>query len=328
MKNLLTMGFVQSDKPFERRIAILPEDLKNIRCRGQLYFETGYGNDFHISDQAYADFGCHIVSRQNALLQDVICDTKIGEATYLPQLKEHTQLFGWIHAGADKGLTNLLVEKKFTCYAWEEMYEDERHVFWRNNQIAGAGGVLNAMQYSGFLPYGLRAGIIGRGDTALGAYHMLSNLGADANLYSRRQEALFKKELPLMDMIVMAVRWDTQRRDYLISKEERKLLKPNAIIIDISDDVDGAIEKSISTTIAAPVYFRENILIYSVCNVPSIFYKTSTPGISHAVSPYIDAVLSQSIGKTLKDALIIDNGQILDERINTQQDRLQCEVQL
>lgn len=94
MKDLLTMGFVRSDKPFEKRIAILPKDLKHVRYCGQLYFEKGYASDFHIDDQEYIDFGCHIVSRKDALLQDVICDTKIGEATYLPQLKEHTQLFG------------------------------------------------------------------------------------------------------------------------------------------------------------------------------------------------------------------------------------------
>lgn len=223
-------------------------------------------------------------------------------------------------------MTDLLTERKFTCFAWEDMYEDERHVFWRNNQIAGAGGVMNAMQYSGFLPYGLCAGIIGRGDTALGAYHMLANLGADAAMYSRKQEALFKKELPSMDIIVMAVRWDTERKDYLISKEDRKLLKQNAIIIDISDDVDGAIEKSISSTIASPIYYRENILIYSVCNVPSIFYQTSTIGVSHAISPYIDELLCQSPGKTLKDALIIKNGSIFDERINAQQNRLRSVV--
>lgn len=321
MDNFLTMGFVRSDKEYEKRIAILPEDLPNVKNCEQLYFEEGYGKDFCLDDQTYSDAGCHVVSREEALMQDIICDTKIGEASYLSQLKEHVQLFGWIHAGADRALTNLLLDKKFTCFAWEDMYENGRHIFWRNNQIAGGGGVLNAMQYTGFLPYGLRAGIIGRGDTAIGAYHMLANLGADITVYNRKQEALFKKELPDMDIIVMAVRWDTQRKDYLISNEDRKNMKQDAIIIDISDDVDGAIERSISTSIAKPVYYRENILTYSVCNVPSIFYKTSTHGNSHIIAPYIDELLCQSIGATLKEALIAKNGIILDERINKQQNR-------
>lgn len=321
MDRLLTMGFVRSDKLYEKRISILPEDLLQVRNCGQLYFEEGYGLDFHIKDQEYKEAGAHIVSRKEALMQDIICDTKIGEASYLNQLKEHTQLFGWIHAGADPALTELLVDKKFTCFAWEDMYENERHIFWRNNQIAGGGGVLNAMQYCGFLPYGLRAGIIGRGDTAIGAYHMLSSLGADVSIYSRKQEVLFKKELSDMDIVVMAVRWDTQRKDYLISSEDRRKMKADAIIIDISDDVDGAIEQSISTTIAAPVYHRENILTYSVCNVPSIFYKTSTRGISHAVLPYIDELVSGVTGSTLQKALIAKDGVILDERINRQQNR-------
>lgn len=322
MDNLLTMGFVRSDKKYEKRIAILPKDLLHVKYCEQLYFEEGYGKDFYVDDQAYIDAGSHIVSRKDALMQDIICDTKIGEAAYLSQLKEGTQLFGWIHAGADRTLTDLIIDKKFTCFAWEDMYENERHIFWRNNQIAGGGGVLNAMQYSGFLPYGLRAGVIGRGDTAIGAYHMLANLGADITLYNRRQEELFKKELPDMDIIVMAVRWDTQRKDYLISSEERRKMKPDAIIIDISDDVDGAIEQSISTTIAEPVYRRENILTYSVCNVPSIFYKTSTRGISRAIILYIDELVSQSVDSTLQGALIAKNGTIFDERINKQQNRI------
>lgn len=319
MDNLRTMGFVRSDKKYEKRIAILPEDLSQVKYCEQLYFEEGYGGDFYVDDQAYADAGAHIVPREDALAQDIICDTKIGEAAYLSRLKEHTQLFGWIHAGADRILTDILIDKKFTCYAWEDMYESERHIFWRNNQIAGGGGVLNAMQYSGFLPYGLHAGIIGRGDTAIGACKMLTGLGADTTLYSRKQEALFKKELPVMDIIVMAVRWDTGRKDYLISGEDRRKMKADAIIIDISDDVDGAIEHSISTTIADPVYRCENILTYSVCNVPSIFYKTSTIGISHALIPYIDQLVSRSADSTLQAALIAENGKILDGRIAKQQ---------
>lgn len=321
MEKLLTIGFVKSEKAYEKRIAVLPCDIKNIVHRECLYFERGYALDFFIDDKEYESLGCHIVDKQEALQQDIICDTKIGEATYLKDLKDETIIFGWIHAAANQNLTNLLVEKKMTCYAWEDMYEDQRHIFWENNRIAGAGGVLNALQYCGFLAQGCQAGIIGRGDTAMGAYQILSQLGANARLYNREQEHLFKKELKQFDIIVMAVRWDTMRDDYLISIDDFHKIKKSAIIVDVSDDVDGAIQNSVSTTIKKATYFREERMVYSVGNVPSIFFKTATQGISKAIIDYLDVLIEQRDNEVLNQSLIINHGEIIDQRISNYQSK-------
>lgn len=50
-----------------KRIAILPEDLKSVKHCEQLYFESGYGKDFLIEDACYETYGCHIVSKEEAL---------------------------------------------------------------------------------------------------------------------------------------------------------------------------------------------------------------------------------------------------------------------
>lgn len=321
MNKLRTMAFLRSEKQYEKRIAILPEDMSDIRNLDRLYFETGYGKDFYVDDDAYRSLGCHVVSKDEALQQDIICDTKIGEASYLAKIEDGKTLVGWIHAGADRGLTDVLLQKHHTCYAWEDLYDSQRHLFWQNNQIAGAGGVMNALQYTGFLPYGMQAGVIGRGDSAAGASYMLHNLGAQVRQYSRKQEALFMKELPMLDIIVMAIRWDTERADYIISSQCRKKLKKNAVIIDISDDVDGAIEHSISTSIKEPIYYLDNILVYSVCNVPSIYYKTATAGISKVMKTLIDRYVEQSDDEVIANSMIIQNGTILDKRIEKQQNR-------
>lgn len=321
MKDLLTMAFLRSEKPYEKRIAILPEDMEHIKHLDRLYFESGYGKDFQIEDEEYFNLGCHVVTKEVALKQDILCDTKIGEASYLDNIDDHKVLVGWIHAGADKNLTNILVNKKHTCYAWEDLYEHQRHLFWKNNQIAGSGGVMNALQYTGYFAYGKEAGIIGRGDSAAGAFSMLTNLGAQVRQYSRVQEDLFIKELPLLDIIVMAIRWDTLREDYLISSLSRKNMKKDAIIIDISDDVDGAIEKSTSTSIQNPIYYLDDIMVYSVCNVPSIYYKTATDGISEVMATLIDDYVEQSDNIVTKNSLIIKNGEIIDQRIVLQQDQ-------
>lgn len=321
MKPYLTMSLLRSEKPYEKRIAILPEDLQAVHHCDHIVIESGYGKEFGIADSAYERLGCHVVSKQEALTKDILCDTKIGEATFLQSIADHKILVGWIHAGADRALTDLLLKNRHTCYAWEDFYEDERHCFWRNNQIAGAGGVMNALQYTGYFPYGKKAGILGRGDSAAGAYYMLSSLGADVRQYSRKQEKLFIQELKELDIIVMAIRWDTLREDHLISSFSRHHMKKDAIIIDISDDVNGAIENSISSTIHEPIYYLDGIMVYSVSNVPSIYYKSATQGISKVMKHYIDRFIEQDPNEVMKNSIIIEEGKILDERIIRKQNR-------
>lgn len=321
MDKLLRMGFLKSEKSGEKRIAILPKDLKKVAHCEQLYFEEGYGSDFQIEDQEYLDYGTHVVSKNEVLKMDILCEPKIGEAAWLYDLPPGKILFGWIHAGADPKLTSMLVKQKHDCYAWEDMYEAGRHVFWKNNQIAGSGGVLNALQYTGWLPYGKKAAIIGRGDVAFGAYRILSNLGADVSVYSRTQEELFQIEASDMDIIVMAIRWDTARIDHILTDSILEILKKDAIIVDVSADVNGSIENSVTTSIDVPTYYLHKTLVYSVNNVPSIFYKTATEDISNMVSMYIDQLIEGEVNSVLRDAKIISDGCIWDKRIILAQNR-------
>lgn len=321
MSKLLRMGFLKSEKSGEKRIALLPKDLVNVKHCGQLYMEEGYASDFEIDDDEYRIHGCHIMTKQEVLQMDILCETKIGEASWLYDIEPGKVLFGWIHAGADPMLTSMLMERNHTCFAWEDMYETGRHIFWKNNQIAGAGGVLNALQYTGWLPYGKKAAIIGRGDVAIGAYHILSNLGADITVYSRLQEELFQKEAGDMDIIVMAIRWDTTREDHILTDAILGKMKKDAMIIDVSADVDGSIEHSITTSIEEPTYYLYKTKIYSVNNIPSIFYKTATEDVSSIVSEYLDLLITGTQNSTLADALIIADGNILDDRIIKAQKR-------
>ena len=46
------MGFVKSEKENERRIALLPDDMDDLKdFADYLVFETGYGKEFGIDDK-------------------------------------------------------------------------------------------------------------------------------------------------------------------------------------------------------------------------------------------------------------------------------------
>lgn len=91
-----TIGFPISHKENEYRRAIVPAHLKNIEYPELLYFEKGYGEVLGIEDSEYEAYGSHMVSHNEVLLKDIICDPKIGDADYLEALDIKQFLDGYM----------------------------------------------------------------------------------------------------------------------------------------------------------------------------------------------------------------------------------------
>ncbi|MCH1967202.1 N(5)-(carboxyethyl)ornithine synthase [Paraclostridium sordellii] len=319
-----SIGFLISLKENEERRALIPEHICNIKNKNMLFFEKGYGEKLGYKDQDYINMGANIVDREEVLKKDVLCDPKIGDSDYLDNLLKGQILFGWIHAVQNKNITENILKNKCTAIAWEDMYEYGKHVFWKNNEIAGEASILHAYSLYKKMPYDTKVAILGKGNTGRGALNILKALGADVTVYDRKTEELFKHELHKYDVIVNTVLWDLDRLDHIIYREDLKRMKKGSMIIDISCDTNGGIETSKSTTIENPIYYEEDILHYVVDNIPSLYYKTVSKSLSEEVCKYIDLIVEEKekTNKTLKQAIIISQGNIIDERINKFQNRV------
>ena len=317
------IGFLISTKQNEKRRAILPEQLSNIKNIDHLYFEKGYGLELGYLDEDYIKEGAHILEKKDILKLDVLCDPKIGSSNYLTELKNNQIIFGYVHAVQNKNVTDLLIQKKITAIAWEDMDQSGRHLFWRNNELAGEAAIMHAFTHYGKLPYACKAAIIGRGNTSRGAFRILASLGADIVVYNRKTQKLLRDEVGLYDVIVNCVLWDTSRTDHIIYKSDLKRMKKNAMIVDVSCDLNGAIETTIPTSIEDPVYLVDGVLHYAVDHTPSILKETSTKVFGDVVATYIDFIIDGTFknNKTLKDAIIIESGKVIDQRINVFQKR-------
>lgn len=324
-----TIGFPISDKKNEKRRALVIEDILNIKNREFIYIEKNYGTALGIKDKEFIDLGVNVVDREIVMTQDIICDPKAGDASYLEFLREGQTVFGWIHAVQNREITDNFTNKKLTAIAWEDMFEQGRHVFWRNNEIAGEAAVLHACTLYGKLPYETKVAILGRGNIAKGAYKAFVSLGAEVVMYDRRTELLFHNELGEYDILVNAVLWDLKRTDHVIYKEDLKIMKNGSMIIDISCDQNGAIESSKPTTMNNPIYEIDNVLHYVVDHTPSIFYKSVSKSISSEIVKYLDLLIENKEleNKVLAQAIIIENGIIKDQRINDFQKRRQVTLE-
>ena len=125
----------------------------------------------------------------------------------------------------------------------------------------------------------------------------------------------------MFDVVVNCVLWDVKRKDHIITKEDLKHMKKGALIIDVSCDKNGAIETSVPTTIESPTDKVEGIMHYVVDHTPSLYYKTFSYENSQLLYRYINQLINETCGSTLQNALIIENGNIVDNDINVFQGR-------
>lgn len=315
-----TMGFLISHKSGEKRRAILPCDIFDLKFVNNCYFEKGYGAALGISDGEYIKAGCNVVSREKCLECDIITDVKLGDADYLSQLSSSKILFGWAHAVQNLDFTSEILKAKHTVIAWEDIYEDGRYIFYRNREIAGEAAVLHAFRFCGKMPYDTKVAILGNGQTAKGVLRVLHGLGAEVDVYGRRLENLFKKNMYNYDVLINCILWDTNRTDHIITKEDVYNMKKGTLIIDVSCDPHLEIETSHATSIDNPIYIVNDVIHYAVDNTPAMFPLTVSKVLSKGIKNYIDMIIENDFvdyPDNIKKATIILNGKILDDRIRS-----------
>ena len=308
-----TVGLLISHKNNEKRRALIPEDLKNIKNLNYLYFEKGYGESVGYKDSDYV--GAKFVSRQDVLKCDVILDVKLGDADYLDDIEDGKTLCGWAHAVQNIDFTTTAIKKGFTIIAWENIFKDGRYIFHRNREIAGEAAMLHALRYTERMPYENKVAIIGNGQVAKGAMRILHGLGATVDVYDKHLEKTFIKNMYNYDVIVNCVLWDTNRTDRLIYREDLKKMKPGTLIVDISCDPNLEIETSHPTTIDNPVYTVDGVIHYAVDNTPAMYPKSVCKVLSNNFAAYFDELVSGEYSDEIKKAIEIENGKIINEEI-------------
>jgi N5-(carboxyethyl)ornithine synthase len=317
-----TVGLPISHKENEKRRALIPSDIIRLRHPEFITVEIGYGDVLGYTDEDYVNQGVKTASREEVLKKNIICDPKIGDAEYLEILNYQT-IFGWIHAVQNRDIADKIIASKLSGYAWEDMYEDGRHSFWRNNEIAGEAAVFHAYMCHGVFPYNTKAAVLGRGNIARGAIKTLNYMGAEVVQYDRKQESLFRKELDQYDVIVNGILWDTTRKDHIIYREDLRRMKHNALIIDVACDRNGGVETSIPTTIEEPIYVVDGVAHYVVDHTPTLFWKTTSESLSAEFVKYVDLLIEgvANSNLVLSKCHNFERGVILDERINEFQGR-------
>jgi len=335
---LLTVGVVGSSlKENEQRVPIHPQHIEWMpdEVRAQLVFERGYGEPFGIDDATILAQGVGGVADREALFTDydVVLLPKPTQQDF-DMLREDSILWGWPHCVQQREFTQTAIDRRLTLIAWEAMYKwgkrgtRQLHIFYRNNEMAGYAGVLDALRLVGRDgKYGppKKAAVISFGSVSRGAlfalqgrgftditvytqrpahlvshkimgvtYHQIQRNGADGLLclHSDGTEHPFIEELGDADVIVNGILQDTDNPLMYLKKGQSDQLKPQSLIVDVSCDNGMGFPFARPTTFEEPVFqIGPEVDYYAVDHTPSYLWKSASWEISESLLPFLPVVI-------------------------------------
>jgi alanine dehydrogenase len=336
---MTTIGVPTEIKPDEYRVAITPAGVRELTDRGhEVIIQAGAGEGSSISDADYTAQGARVVPDAPSVFEQVRLIVKVKEPqpSEVALLESRHTLFAYLHLAADEKLTRALMACGATCIAYETVEDDRGRVplLAPMSEVAGkiatqAGAFMLAKPLGGRglllggVP-GVAAGkvmVIGGGVVGQNAAQVAIGLGAEVYIYDRSIDRLreldnqfggacstcFSSTLAIeqgigeADLVIGAVLVRGARAPHVVTRAQLALMKPGAVLVDVSIDQGGCFESSRPTTHSDPTYQVDGITHYCVANMPGAVPVTSTWALTNATMPYVVKLAEQDALAATRD---------------------------
>ena len=325
----MNFGLLRDIKQGEYRVVATPNEIASIVADGHTAMvQAGAGERAGFSDEEYVAKGAVIVGTAKEIWQqaDLVAKVKELEPSEYDYPRENQVIYTCIHPAAHGEEVDALLKSK--CIAFTA--EDSHRYGSPNCEAAGKLGALMGLESMlsinggkgkfvsglGGAP-GMNVLILGAGIVGKAALSVLEALGAwvtvmDINLgtlrevgaqYQNRVNTMIcTKEnigdiLPQTDMILNCVKWPKGCKEYLVDRKMLKLMGKGSVIVDISNDDDGAIESFHETTHENPRYVEEGIVHYCVSNIPGAIANSTSLAYAASVLPHLRKILNLGVAE-------------------------------
>jgi len=234
-------------------------------------------------------------------------------------------LFTYLHLAPDPELTRGLQESGAICVAYETVEDENGRLpllapmseiagkiatqagaFFLEKPLGGRGVLLGGVP-------GVPAAnvmIIGGGAVGMNAAFISIGMEADTFVFDvsidrlRELDVAFggrcstvfssvlaiEEMLPRADLVIGAVLVPGARAPRVVRREQLKLMKRNAVLVDVAIDQGGCFETSRPTTHREPTFEVDGVTHYCVANMPGAVPITSTYALTNATLPYATAL--------------------------------------
>lgn len=321
----MKVGVPTEVKTDEYRVALTPAGVRELVDAGhEVLVQHGAGEGSAIADADYAAQGAEIVPDADAVFAaaEMIVKVKEPQPDEVARLRSHHLLFTYLHLAPAPELTRGLMASGATCIAYETVEDRDGRLpllapmsevagkiatqagaFMLEKPLGGRGILLggvpgvaaaNVMVIGGGV-VGMRAALIAIGmeatvfvfDRNIDRLRQLdSDFGGRADTCFATTLAI-EERLPDIDLVIGAVLVHGAKAPHVITRRQLGLMKPGAVLVDVSIDQGGCFETSRPTTHSDPTYEVDGITHYCVANMPGAVPITSTYALTNATMPYV-----------------------------------------
>jgi alanine dehydrogenase len=350
----MRIGIPTEIKTDEYRVAITPAGVRELTSRGHdVLVQAGAGEGSAMSNAQFQAQGARISPDAAAVFaeSDLVLKVKEPQAAEVAMLREGQTLFTYLHLAAEPDLAKGLMASGARCIAYETVVDDEGRLpllapmsevagkiatqagaFMLEKPLGGRGILLGGVP-------GVAAAtvlVIGGGVVGMNAAYIAIGMQADVFVFDRSIDRLrdlevafagrastvysstlaIEEMLPHADLVIGAVLVTGGRAPHVVTREQLKLMKPEAVLVDVSIDQGGCFETSRPTTHSDPTFEVDGITHYCVANMPGAVPITSTYALTNATLPYVIDLADRGIDEalelspSLRMGLNVDRGEI------------------
>lgn len=355
----MKVGILKDIKVGENRVIATPVEIASLKADGhEVYVQKGAGQRAGFPDERYAAAGAVMVDTAEEIYGtcDFVAKVKEFEPSEYNLLREGQIVFTCIHPAAHPEEVQALLDKKVIAFT----VEDSHRYGSPNCEAAGKQGALMGLESMltinggkgkfvsglGAAP-GMKVLILGGGTVGQAALSVLHALGAwvtvaDINIgllrtlqsqYNQSINTMISSReniaaiLPETDMILNCVKWPKGNTEYLVTREMVRSMEPGSVLVDISNDEQGAIETFHETTHENPRYVEEGVVHYCVSNIPGAIANSTSVAYAASVLPHFRSILNNGVAQAcakdgfLRRSLTTYKGYLTHEETSALQNR-------
>ncbi|MES1980865.1 MAG: alanine dehydrogenase [Pseudomonadota bacterium] len=349
----MKIGIPKEIKTNENRVALVPAGAEELVAAGhRVVVEDGAGRGSGFSNEQYAAAGA-IIAEVDEIWAEAELIVKVKEPLEpeWSRIRPAQTLFTYFHFAADRGLTQAHLATGATCIAYEtvELATRELPLLTPMSEVAGRMAVQEGAKYleklyggRGVLLSGVpgvppaKVVILGGGVVGINAAKIAAGFGASVTIldvslerlrylgdvmpanvqlvFSNRRNVL--EQIAAADLVIGGVLIPGAVAPKLIRRDDLKIMRPGAVIVDVAVDQGGCVETTHATTHDNPIYSVDGIIHYGVANMPGGVPHTSTLALTNATLPYVLQLANKGWRQALRDNAALCKGlNIVDGKI-------------
>ena len=316
----MIIGIPKEIKNNEFRVGITPSGANTFVKDGHtVYLQKGAGLGSGFSDVLYKKVGAKILDSIEEIysVSELIIKVKEPLEEEYSLIKKDQIIYTFFHFASSKKLTEAMIKSEAVCIAYETV-ENVDKTLPLLTPMSEVAGRMATQQGAKFLEkpqsgYGVLLGgvpgvrpanviVLGGGVVGKQAAKMAAGLGADVTIFDISLERLrelddimpknvktqfsnsynIRESIKNAHLIIGAVLIPGAKAPNLITKNMLKDLKKGTVLVDVAVDQGGCFETTHPTTHANPTYVIDDVLHYSVANMPGAVPATSTEALTNA----------------------------------------------